>query len=140
MPSGWEIYYVILLSSALALGLPIILMIFSFVILPEKRKFRRDQVPEKKIQEQPLVRSVLGRRINVRFYLSANAALVLVSLTLGFVPCVGAIQKESERMDVLAAIASLCSLGIFSGVGLLYAVRKGDLSWLRSYHRHEDEV
>ncbi|MGK5089841.1 hypothetical protein WDW86_20000 [Bdellovibrionota bacterium FG-2] len=114
--------------------------IFLFIIIPKKRKFRRAQNAKKNNQARPVVRSLLGRRINVRFYLSANAALIFVTLSFGFVPCVGAIQKESERMDVVAAIVSLCCLGVFSGVGLLYAIRKGDLSWLRSYHRHEDEL
>ena len=65
--------------------------------------------------------------INVRYFLAVNAGLALFALALELIPCVIAQQHQQLSLKALFAVVSISG---FSILGLLYAVRKGDMSWL----------
>ncbi len=131
MPSGWDVYYVVVLSALLALGIPIFLRLVSGLIIRRRPQPSGPVNPLLKGKtEEP--RSVLARRINTRFFLAANASLVLVALALTLVPCVDAIQAAGEGQDLARILGSIVTLAALAACALLYSARKGDLNWLKS--------
>src|SRR4051812_36635939 len=91
MPSSWDAYYLLFLSAVLALVVPIILAILSRWVAPERPKA---EVGESSVFE-PITREHLGQRINSRFFLGANSALILISLVLTLFPCVSTLQEDA---------------------------------------------
>jgi hypothetical protein len=77
--------------------------------------------------------TLIGRKINARFFLSANAALVLITLMLALVPCAGMLQPGIDREGLLRGLVAIVSISAFAALGLLYSARKDDLGWLRSF-------
>ena len=126
-PSGWEIYYVVVLSAMLALGIPAALATLSFLFSRSHKKR-----PKSRTNEELGEISGLGNRINARFFMAANAALILVAMALVLVPLVGSVQPRGTALRSLLAVVSISSL---AALGLLFALRKGDLSWLTTYQK-----
>lgn len=141
MPSGWEVYYVVFLSATLALAIPLILWGLSHLF----RSGKKESNEQKKIhfsQEEgidpPLFippPAVLGRRMNVRFFMAANAALLLITLGLVLIPCVGALAASPETGYV--GIFVIISIASSAALGLLYSARKGNLAWLGTYQKRD---
>jgi hypothetical protein len=80
--------------------------------------------------------------MNTRFLLATNGAMALIALSLALVPSVivlGETQKELFKSDGLRVLVLVLSLSVFLLLGLLYASRKGDLAWIRSYRRESEE-
>jgi hypothetical protein len=126
MPSGWDAYYVVFLSALLALCIPATLSFLSRIL----------SQPTQSPAPLPTVNATpVGRRVNTRFFLGANVSLLLLALALVLIPCVAAIQSmDEEGGSGLGLITlSIISIAVFCSLGLLYASRKGDLDWLRSY-------
>ncbi len=126
MPSGWDVYYVVLLSAGLALTIPAFLAFISFLV----------QAKAKKSDKRATETTKQGRRLNTRFFMGVNAALILIAFILVLVPCIGAADAGLLRGGLIRRLIAIVSVSLFSSVGLLYAVRKGDLDWLNTY-RHE---
>jgi hypothetical protein len=124
MPSGWNVYYVVFLSALLALAIPALLGLISWVVAKKS--------PRRTVSIGS-AGPALGRRINTRFFLSANVALILVTLALVMIPCVGNLSKSASRAGVIQGLISILSISGFAALGLLYTARKGDLDWLRSF-------
>lgn len=137
MPSSWNVYYVIFLSAVLALGIPATLAFVSFVALPrqQRKKARHDALVEA-TEGAVLNQTILGKRINARFFMGVNASLVLITLMLALIPCAGMIRAGAEPIGLLRATVAVVTLGAFAALGLFYSARKGDLSWLRT---HQDD-
>ena len=133
MPSGWEVYYVVFLSAVLALAIPAILALVSAVIA--QRGALPQDLPGSSLGVPEARDTALGRRINTRFFLSANAALILITLALVLVPYASTLQADVPKPTALRGLISIVTIVAFSSLGLLYAARKGDLNWLRSYRR-----
>ena len=133
MPSGWEVYYVVLLSAVFSLSIPLTLRLISLLISSRAmgRKVEKTLRPETTL--------ALGRRINTRFFLGANISLLLISFGLILIPCVGTLNPAlGSKKESLGAMVAVLSLVGFAALGLLYAVRKGDLNWLKALRgRHE---
>jgi NADH:ubiquinone oxidoreductase subunit 3 (subunit A) len=136
VPSGWEVYYVVFLSALLALTVPLVLHLVSSAISeratrpPEHAQNEGFSAwAEKTRQAEP--HDSIGRRINTRFFLGTNAALVLLTLGLMLIPCVGAFHEIRAELGGRALISILLLAGL-SALALLYAARKGDLEWLRT--------
>jgi NADH:ubiquinone oxidoreductase subunit 3 (subunit A) len=140
MPSGWEVYYVVFLSALLALGIPAALKLITLALSP-----RRDQegamrplsngharAYEEELQGA-LGRSELGGKINTRFFLAVNAALVLVTLALVLIPCAATLQEGMDRQVLIRSLVAVTTIAGFAALGLLYAAKKGDLSWIRDF-------
>jgi NADH:ubiquinone oxidoreductase subunit 3 (subunit A) len=139
--AGWDVYYVVFLSSVLALGIPLAIGALSSLLRKsakpsfevDHRKEAMSKARPDLIADAPLPGSgslLPGARMNVRFFLAANAALVLITLSLILIPCVTALKETASRG--LLAIVTIAGL---SGLGLIYCWRKGDLSWLKTYKR-----
>lgn len=79
--------------------------------------------------------AVMGRRVNVRFFLAVNIALALFAMMLLLAPLVSA--REGSPIQVALAIFVITALG---ALVVLYANRKGDLGWLQSSFRQSPEV
>ena len=134
MPNGWDVYYIVFLSAGLALSIPLCLGVLSLFIAPRGREKIKSQ-PEPTAAIAPLTESptTLGRKMNPRFFLGLNAAFLLIVLALALVPCVGVLQKGTSRGDWLRGLINIIVIALCMGLGLFYAARKGDLSWLRSF-------
>ena len=143
MPSGWGVYYVVFLSAILALGIPAILAMIAFVFSKDER-LRKKGYPRVDTESQPATNSkqnLLGQRINARFFLAANAALILIALGLILIPCAGTLQSAAggaSRETSIWGLAATVTIAGFAALGLLYSGKKGDLSWLYSYHEARD--
>jgi hypothetical protein len=129
MPSGWETYYIVFLAAALSLGIPLVLGALSFFFTPAKRVKSGIQIPSEVRSE----RSELSRRMNTRFFLGANASLILVSLALMLIPCLGYFREERQGGYFPASMWAIISISLFIALGLLYSARKNDLSWQKSF-------
>lgn len=128
MPSGWDVYYVVFLAAALSLSVPAALSLVSSVLrsrtgLPARRRMEPPELGGTKVAPS----TELGRRLNTRFSRATNAALLLTAVGLILIPCVGE-GGLSNR-----GLVAILSLSVFGGLGLLYAGRKGDLDWLKSF-------
>ncbi len=130
MMSSWDSYYVVFLSALLSLAVPGILSLISFAFFPKTPAVR----PGKFVgfPSGPRSRTVLGQRVNVRFFLAVNAALVLIALALELIPSATTLQTEN-RDGLLKGLVAIVSIATFSVLGLLYSVRKGDMGWLNSF-------
>lgn len=133
MPSSWNVYYVIFLSALLALGIPATLGLISSLVSPPapKKKLHQEVLDEVALVNE----TTLGKRINARFFLGVNSALLLISLMLILVPCAGMLRSGDQPVGLLRAMVAIVSIACFAALGLLYAAKKGDLSWLGTFQR-----
>ncbi len=134
MQNSWDSYYVVFLSAILSLCIPLSLALISFLFFPRNRMARKGESVQSvaSLSNQ----TILGQRINVRFFLAANAALILIVLALELVPCVTTLQLENaadHEEGLLKGIVAIVTVAGFSVLGLLYSVRKGDMGWLSSF-------
>lgn len=129
MTSSWDSYYIVFLSAIFSLGIPASLALISIVFFPRSHSkgSHLSQVPASKPN-----RTILGERINVRFFLAANAALILITLALALVPCTTTLQSEN-RNGLIKGLISIVTLAGLAALGLLYSIRKGDMGWLSSF-------
>ena len=135
MPSSWNVYYVIFLSAVLALGIPAALAFISHLVSAGKVKKRLHKEVFDEFSDKN--KTLLGRRINARFFLGVNAALILIALILLIIPCAGQLQGRSDKVGLLRTLVAIVSIAGFSALGLLYSVRKGDLSWLECFQESQ---
>lgn len=134
MPSSWNVYYVIFLSALLAVGLPATLALVSrFVSEGDVKKHSEQEKNSEQVSNvnEPL----LGRRINGRFFLGVNAALILITLILTIIPCVVQLQNLSNQNSIFRVMVAMITIAGFAAIGLLYSVKKGDLRWLESFQK-----
>jgi hypothetical protein len=131
MPSSWDVYYVVFLSALLALGVPALLGLFSYLVSTERGKSFPASKPIREVVSSDLLR----RKINARFFLGINAALILMAIALILIPCTGMLQQFNDRDSFLKCLVAIVSLAAFCGLGLLYSSRKGDLSWVQSFQK-----
>lgn len=142
MTSSWDSYYVVFLSAVLSLGIPGFLAILSRAVF---RKGMRNEWKDKKATQQDVLsapeslrnQTVLGQRINVRFFLAANAALILFALALELVPCATTLHA-GNREGLFRGLVAVVTIAGFSVLGLLYSIRKGDMSWVDSFQNLDD--
>jgi NADH:ubiquinone oxidoreductase subunit 3 (subunit A) len=113
----------------LSLGIPASLAVISFVFFPRNRLKGHKSSKFHGVKPN---RTILGQRINVRFFLAANAALVLITLALELVPCATTLHSDN-REGVIKGLIAVVTLAGFSVLGLLYSIRKGDMGWLSSF-------
>jgi drug/metabolite transporter (DMT)-like permease len=134
MPSSWDVYYVVFLSALLALGVPAMLGLFSYLVSAERGKSATSQKPQGPVKSAANS-ELLRRKINARFFLGVNAALILMAIGLILIPCTGMLQQATDRGTFLKCLLAIVSLASFCGLGLLYSSRKGDLSWVQSFQK-----
>lgn len=139
MPSGWSVYYVVFLSALLALGIPAVLGLASRIVSVRRGQGRAGPPNSRGGNAQPSeetgVERIRTRRVNTRYFLAANAALMLLVLGFLMVPSVVVLGSGRGTEPVLKGLVTILSVTGFSALGLLYSARKGDLSWLRSFQR-----
>jgi len=134
MTSSWDSYYVLFLSAVLSLGIPASLAVISVLFFPS-RKLKKAKPAKGLVGKSN--RTILGQRINVRFFLAANAALVLITLVLALIPCATTLQTEN-REGLITGLLAIITIAGFAVLGLLYSVRKGDMGWLSTYNEKEE--
>jgi NADH:ubiquinone oxidoreductase subunit 3 (subunit A) len=141
MPSGWDVYYIVFLSAFLALAIPAALAAVSYLVSPKikgrKQRELKDFNTVLADATEPN-RTVLGQKINARFFLAVNAAMILITLMLALIPCVGMLQPGTDSDELLRGLIAIVTIASFAALGLLYSARKSDLSWLRSFHRGDE--
>ncbi len=136
MPSGWSEYYVVFLSAVLAVVIPLALVLLSKVLGTAKNTENEARTEASKAPA-PMDQSEIGRRMNTRFFLGANTALILTTLLLALIPCAGTIKLASSHDGVLKGLLSIVTFAGFAILGLLYSMKKKDLDWLRSFRRDD---
>ncbi len=143
MPSGWEVYYLVFLSGLLALLVPGALRVLSYIFSAATKRSKSGDPAELEAQkaqenESPhvTVRTASNlsalHHVNVRFFLATSVALILAASALSLAPIVSVFHSYDRDVAALGCVAVVL-LTIFSGLGLLYSVRKGDLSWLSGF-------
>lgn len=132
MPSGWERYYVLILSSLLALGIPLSLAVLSQIFSEPRHKKQQDQTKNMFVNLD-LKHTQLGKKINTRFFMGAIFAHLLIVLVLILIPCVAIISFYSAQGAVVV-VSALALLGV------IYSVRKGDLAWLETLRKKENDT
>lgn len=140
MPSrSWETYVVVLLSGFMALLIPLFLSLLSRAARVRESRRLAPQFQYRPSRDRASTNiSALGQRINIRYFLAINAALALIALVLLLVPLVSVVRGQGLPGTGIQAGAAILSLALFTGVGLLYAGRKGDLSWLSPSLRRKE--
>jgi len=131
MASSWDSYYVVFLSAILSLSIPMLLALISFFLFPKRKRNQSQRFP---IEASAKNKTILGQRINVRFFIAANGSLVLMTLALALIPCAVTLQQDQSDGS-LKGVLAVISLSVFSILGLLYAIRKGDMGWLSSFQK-----
>ncbi|HUP56095.1 MAG TPA: hypothetical protein VM598_01495 [Bdellovibrionota bacterium] len=118
----------------MALLIPLGLGVISLIFFPQSRSKGR-QLPsaDAEAAKEAETHDSVGKRVNVRFFLGINAALVLIALVLGIIPSATAIHAGAERGELMRSLFALISIAALASLGLLYSVVKGDLSWLKSF-------
>jgi len=134
MSSSWNVYYVIFLSALLAVGLPATLALFSRFVSggAVREPLQQAKIPD---QVSSVNEPLLRRRINGRFFLGVNAALILITLILAIIPCVVQLQNPSDQNSIFRVLIAMITISGFAAIGLLYSVKKGDLHWLESFQK-----
>lgn len=138
MSTGWEAYYVIIISALLGLGLSLAVGLIASVL---SRKFYREKKQLIKDFDSEKNEGLVNR-INTRFFLGINASCVLITLGLLLIPCVGSIsylEQQGDRQIFARAIMAILAIVCFASFGLFYAVRKGDLDWVKTISIDEDQ-
>jgi NADH:ubiquinone oxidoreductase subunit 3 (subunit A) len=137
MPSSWDVYYVVFLSALLALGVPALLGLFSYLVSAERggRANHKNSSAPRKPVKNTVTADLLRKKINARFFLGVNAALILMAIALILIPCTGMLQQATDRGTFFRCLIAIVSLATFCGLGLLYSSRKGDLSWVQSFQK-----
>lgn len=138
MPSGWDVYYIVFLSAFLALGIPAALAVVSYLISSQiKGRKQRTLTDFNTVLSDATQANVtaLGQKMNARFFLAANAALILITLMLALIPCVGMLQPGTDHEGLLRGLIAIVTIAGFAALGLLYSARKSDLGWLKSFNR-----
>jgi NADH:ubiquinone oxidoreductase subunit 3 (subunit A) len=118
------------LSAILSLCIPASLALISLLFFPKKRFKKKDVLD---LQGGIQNKTILGQRINVRFFVAANAALILITLALELIPCATTLQSDN-REGLFKGLVAIVTIAGFAILGLLYCVRKGDMGWLSSIH------
>jgi NADH:ubiquinone oxidoreductase subunit 3 (subunit A) len=129
MPSSWNVYYAVFLSAALGLGIPGGLLLLSRV-LRGGSPHAQDARPL--LPNEANNKSILGSRINVRFFLAANASILLVALAFLLIPCVVSLQGD-DRLIAFRSLLSIVCISLIASLALFYAFKKGDLDWLKTF-------
>lgn len=125
----------------MALGVPILLGVCSYLVSTERRSAKKDLKKEQvHLPENSGLSGLSGlndKRVNARFFLGMNAALVLIALVLALVPCAGMLEQSPDREVFLKGLVAIISIAAFAGLGLFYSSVKGDLSWISTYQKRE---
>ncbi|MCC7442228.1 MAG: hypothetical protein IT285_11380 [Bdellovibrionales bacterium] len=139
MSGGWEHYYIVFLAGAVGLFFPLSLAFASWLL--SSPDVRRKYLAAISFRRRDRVIGGDGRRLNTRFFLGINIATLLLVLTLLVVPVAAAYRGLMEKgtgTERSMALALVVSVAGFLALSLFYAVRKGDLSWLRSHRSPGD--
>lgn len=135
---SWETYVVVLLSGFLSLLVPFCMAFLSRALrVTEKRRTPPAFVVKGARDKQSSNVSALGERMNFRFFLAVNASLALLGLVLLLIPIVGVFHASAGSGRFMAGLG-ICSISALLGVALLYAGKKGDLSWLSPLLRRRE--
>lgn len=136
MANLWDSYYIVFLSALISLGIPLLLYVTSLAFA-SKTQFESRSRPKQSQYELAVPNRVfLGRRVNVRFFIGANAALILLAMLIVLIPCVVSLESPSE-VGTRAGLIGICTLAGFAVLGLFYSVRKGDMSWYTTFNQDE---
>jgi NADH:ubiquinone oxidoreductase subunit 3 (subunit A) len=136
MPSGWDVYYIVFLSALLALGIPAALAVVSYIVSPQIKGRKQRALKDFNTvlaDATEINKTALGQKMNARFFLAVNAALILITLMLALIPCVGMLQPGTDHEGLLHGLIAIVSIALFAALGLLYSARKSDLGWLKSF-------
>lgn len=140
MPSGWDVYYIVILAGVLALGIPATLAILSMLLSTSSTgkstgssKGRGLSFRFGKGRANPAVGQSLGQRTNTRFFLAINVSLVLIALMLALIPCIAVIQPGAHPGLVARTLAVIVTFASIAALVLFHAAKKSDLSWLRTF-------
>jgi NADH:ubiquinone oxidoreductase subunit 3 (subunit A) len=130
VPSGWSVYYIVFAAGALALAVPVLMALFSFVASGLRPSFKSRTDLVKSPQSDDENPTAAGKRTNPRAFGLFNAALALLGMALLLLPC--AITLSSNP---ILGLVCVLAVSLMATLALLYGIRKKDLDWLSSYKR-----
>ena len=143
LPSGWETYYGVVFAALLSLGLPLGLSLLARLLSSKAGPGREgsERGLNAGLFDRGLraVTPAIGQKLNTRFFLAALLAFALLASALLLIPCSTTLshQVASQDQSPLKALIAIVSIAGACSLALLYASRKGDLGWLRTYQSSE---
>jgi len=145
MSSGWDQYYMIFVSGAVACLLPFVITVNSLIIAwsrrdTSQRKIQTERKRDVSIGGTSSSANLSEKRINTRFFLAVNVATVLMGMAILLIPCTSSIELFIKRNDggIQPALFAVFSISVLLALGLFYSGRKGDLSWLKTYQKRKE--
>jgi NADH:ubiquinone oxidoreductase subunit 3 (subunit A) len=133
--NNWGAYSVIFLAAGAAMLLPLGLEAVSALVRqgrPEESKGALK--PSLSGDEQRLVSAT--ERMNTRYFLGINIAMLVAFGLLVLIPLMSfSREKAAGRSDLFFGVLGILATLFWAGLSLAYAVRKGDLDWLRHYSK-----
>lgn len=136
MANLWDSYYIVFLGALISLGIPLLLYLTSLVFSPKSHLETRSPAMQSQYHLPVNNRVFLGKRVNVRFFIGANAAMILLALLIMLIPCVTSLESPSD-VGLRAGLIGICTIAGFAVLGLFYSVRKGDMSWYTTFNQDE---
>lgn len=156
LPSGWNIYWILLFSATLALLVPLaaraLTRLFhnrlleqrkrqpgaassgiatgngapSFILTNEKLA---SAIESQKAKE---AETIIGRKILIRSLNSVVLSLFFFVLVIVLVPMIGLMQPEAGATIIFRAYFLILSVSVLALVAIVYATRKGNTWWVNS--------
>lgn len=136
MRDGWNTYYLLILASLLSLVFPALLFLISRSMLAGVVRPKAETSGGRKVDVRPW--REVHRTTNLRFFTALNAGMGLIGLSLLMVPTVSVLREISRGGEHDLVIRGVIVIFLSGGLliaGLLYAGRKGDLDWLRTFQK-----
>jgi len=131
VPSGWSVYYIVIVAGALSLAVPVLMALFSFVASGLRPSFKpRAGLSPTSPQSEAENPTAAGKRTNPRAFGALNAALALLGMALLLLPCTITLSSNP-----ILGLVCVLAVSLMATLALLYGIRKRDLDWLSSYKR-----
>jgi NADH:ubiquinone oxidoreductase subunit 3 (subunit A) len=132
----WSAYSVVFVSAATALMAPLFLSALARAFSYRYRvSLKRPGIPGDLIstREMESREQIRGQRLNTRYFLAMNIAVVLSGALFIIIPVAAAYRDINEPVfRARAAAVLLSTLGLVA-VSAVYASKKGDLEWLTTF-------
>ena len=140
--SGWNIYYVVLMAGLFALLLPLLSNTVNLLLRLSRKRFDKS-ISQNSSHSKSDLRDQESHlyKTKSRYFLGITVATVLLTLSLMLIPYAKIFREQlvqGDETSINFLIYGILSIAGFLILGIFYANRKGDLSWLKSYLRLKD--
>lgn len=135
--NSWGAYSVIFVAAGAAMLLPLGLEAVSALVRQGRSEKGKNSLKPSAHGEEPKAQAVT-ERMNTRYFLGINIAMLVSFGLLVLIPLMSfSREKAANRSDLFFGVLGILATLFWAGLGLAYAVRKGDLDWLRHFSKED---